>query len=764
MEEREYNERDERDDRHERHERHGRYDVNDYELMRRDEEEGLEEITGHPENGRWERRWKILNPWIWIAFSIWSILTTRRILMTDFQYQLAICFLVLLQIAAYFCLSIFAVLTSFVDYFTTVPDLNPSRGPSFLQSIFILIRYCFVVFLSMVALMYFVKSIMLFNNLAVFSTLLILTYAFDALLFSLAYNLRLLHRDQGFDRILVVWALGIFCLISMIVYNDYRLNMEALSFAVLGMFLVSLTRTIAAIGYQVPLPKNPSYGAKLYFMLWGGLPPCLAITIYAAYKYEDFGTAFTILRTWGFSTFVKNLVPGALTHVLLNTPLRSTLSLSVGSRSPYESTEENTPDAIDATLHLSLGLLLMSSLKEENALHGFQIIMFMLIYVTSIGPREISLYIPKFVSFVHTLRHKSGTPIRKTYLLWHKPLLLWTTTVLFTIFSSIGILYWMDNISIRHDQKSWSGPKSPNLDISYRAATQNRLQIVIGHSADESIFAIKGIVTGILSSQPNVMAHKPDVLIYTKDPSQDIVKRIREEVAFGDIYTLPNIGGVSGIFLHHILKNWDNLPTQTLFLTTSSHTINNFDLIGRRLFDYYEPPQLPPAAENSDILTGFLNLGELETCDCYNCYDRSGWHDTFRLIPSMWSASRPVEKGHTAYRCKKAILTHGNNFIASAARIRGVGRDIWETLDDALSNPSLSRGWAHDRLKLGPGGRDAEMFGEKDSLEKPHLGYTVERLWGILLGCSNQEIAWRCPSLWRGWRRGWEKDDCACRD
>ncbi|RAL61387.1 hypothetical protein DID88_009521 [Monilinia fructigena] len=157
----------------------------------------------------------------------------------------------------------------------------------------------------MVALMYFVKSIMLFDNLAVFSTLIILTYAFDALLLSLAYNLRLLPREQGFDRTTVVWALGIFCLISMIVYNDYRLNTEALSFAVLGMFLVSLTRTIAAIGYQVPpgLSKNPSYGAKLYFMLWGGLPPCLAITIYAAYKYEDFGTAFTILRTWNFSTF-----------------------------------------------------------------------------------------------------------------------------------------------------------------------------------------------------------------------------------------------------------------------------------------------------------------------------------------------------------------------------------------------------------------------------------------------------------------------------
>ncbi|KAK6598133.1 hypothetical protein H4I96_09085 [Botrytis cinerea] len=407
----------------------------------------------------------------------------------------------------------------------------------------------------MVALIYNAEAIMLFNNLAVFATLLILTYAFDALLFSLAYDLRLLPRDQGLDRTIVVWALSILCLVSVIVYNDYRLNIEALQFAIIGMFL--------------------------------------------------------------------NLTPGALTHVLWNTPLRSTLALSIGSKSPYEATEENVPDAIDATVHLSLGLMLISTLKEENKMDGFQIFM----------------------------------------------------------------------------------PKSPSLDTIYRAATKNRLQIVIAHSAGESIPVIKGIVTGILSSQPAVVAHKPDVLIYTKDPSEDIVKKIRAE-------------------------NWDSLPTQTLFITTSQHTINNFDLIGRRLFDYYNPAQLPPAAENSDILTGFLNLGELESCDCYGCYDKSGWNDTFRLIPSMWSASRPVEKDETPYRCTKAILTHGNNFIASAARIRGIGKDIWETLDDALSNPSLSRGWAHDRLKLGPDGRNAKISGEKDSLEKPHLGYTVERLWG----------------------------------
>ncbi|ESZ98185.1 hypothetical protein SBOR_1413 [Sclerotinia borealis F-4128] len=648
MEERELDERDE---------------TNDYELMRRDEEEGLKENPVHQESGRWRRKWRVINPWIWISFSIWSILTARRLLTTDFPY-----------------------------------------------------------------------------------------------------DLRLLPRDQGLDRTIVAWALCILCLTLAIIYNDYRLNMEALLFAVLGMFLVSLARTIAAIGYRSPSTKKPSYGASFYFMLWGGLPPCLLITVYAAYKYEDIGKAFSILRTWNFSTFMRNLAPGALTHVLWNTPLRSTLALSINSRSPYETTEENAPDAIDATLHLSLGLMLMSTLEEENAMDALQIFLFMLIYVVSMGPKEISLYIPKFINFVYTIRRKSGIPTRKLYPIWHNPLLLWTTAFVFTIMSTIGIHYWMDTISIRHDQKFWTGPKTPYLDTIYRAATKNRLQIVIAHSAHESISAIEEIVTAILSSQPAVLAHKPDVLIYTKDPSKDIVKKIRADVVFGDIYPLPNIGGVSGIFLHHILKNWDNLPTQTLFLTTSSHTINSFDLIGRRLFDYYNPAQLPPAAENSDTLTGFLNLGEMETCDCYGCYDKSGWNDTFRLIPSMWSASRPVEKYQASYRCRKVILTHGNNFIASASRIRGIEKDIWETLDDALANPSLSRGWAHDRLKLGPEGRDTEMFGQKDSLEIPHLGYTVERLWGILLGCSNQEIAWRCPNLWKGWRRGGEKKDCACID
>ena len=56
------------------------------------------------------------------------------------------------------------------------------------------------------------------------------------------------------------------------------------------------------------------------------------------------------------------------------------------------------------------------------------------------------------------------------------------------------------------------------------------------------------------------------------------------------------------------------------------------------------------------------------------------------------------------------------------------------------------------------------VYGLSDSLERPWLGFTVERLWGILLQCSRKEIAWRCPSLEKGWRVGWVKSDCECID
>ncbi|PQE26580.1 hypothetical protein CJF30_00001322 [Rutstroemia sp. NJR-2017a BBW] len=682
----------------------------------------------------------------------------------------AICFVVLLQLMAYLGLCIVAALAGLADYFTSIPDPNPPKGPSFCQTLFILIRHFFKVVVSMAALVYGVQALMFFPNLAVYSTLLVRhvsTYAFDALLFSLAYDLRLVPRDQGFDRSIVLWALAVGVLASTIVYADYRLNMEALMFAVIGIFCISLTRMIGAIGYQAPDPRYPSYGASLYFMLWGGLPPCLFLTIHAAFRFEDVEQAFSIVKTWDIWAFLANLAPGALTHVLWNAPLRSTLALSTTEGSPYAATEENLPDAIDTTLHLSVGLLLCSTFWEENILDSSQVVAFILIYVISVGPKEIALYIPRFVNSVFSLRRRTSISGRKMYQLWHTPILLCIVTLTFAILSSFGMIYWINIISPEHNSINWVGPKTPFLDITYRAPTKSRLEIVIAHSEGDPVNLLRDLITGVMGSQPAVLAHQPRIIIYTKQPNtedstMDIVERIRNTVGKErSIYPRPNIGGVTETYLNHILKNWEQLPTQTLFLTTSNHTIHNLDPIMRRLYNYYDPAAHYPAAENMDVLTGFLNLGEYTTCDCYSCYDSHGWNDTFQLIPSMWSASRPAERGQPEHHCKKALITHGNNFVASAARIHGVKKDVWETLGDALSNPSIY-GWAHDRLRIG--GKDREMYGLKDSLEKPFLGYTVERLWGVLLSCSTPEIAWKCPNLWRGWRNGGRKEDCACRD
>ncbi|EHK99471.1 hypothetical protein M7I_4628 [Glarea lozoyensis 74030] len=73
----------------------------------------------------------------------------------------------------------------------------------------------------------------------------------------------------------------------------------------------------------------------------------------------------------------------------------------------------------------------------------------------------------------------------------------------------------------------------------------------------------------------------------------------------------------------------------------------------------------------------------------------AGWEDSFRLIPSMWGAARPGTE-----KCDSVLLTRGNKFVASAARIRGIQRDVYQLLYDALVKPDIENSWAHEKRKL----------------------------------------------------------------
>lgn len=127
--------------------------------------------------------------------------------------------------------------------------------------------------------------------------------------------------------------------------------------------------------------------------------------------------------------------------------------------------------------------------------------------------------------------------------------------------------------------------------------------------------------------------------------------------------------------------------------------------------------------------------------------------------------------------CENVLLTYGNHFVASAARLRGVPKDVYQLLYDALTKEDVKNSWAHDKEKLpvklegemegwgGVGGRWGKggVFEKADSLESPWLGSTVERLWAVLLQCSEGRIAWGCAGFGRG-RLGGETGDCGCLD
>ena len=185
----------------------------------------------------------------------------------------------------------------------------------------------------------------------------------------------------------------------------------------------------------------------------------------------------------------------------------------------------------------------------------------------------------------------------------------------------------------------------------------------------------------------------------------------------------------------------------------------------KRIYEHFAGQGFPIA--DAEPKTGFSNLGgQRRVCDFHDCSDDLGWEDAFGLVQSMYAAARP-----NITSCDRVLLTYGNHFFASAARIRGIDKDIWQTLYDGLVDGAAT--WPHEQKKLPtmlkgekPIGKWAKdgVYGQKDSLENPLTGKTIERLWGVLLQCSTAEIAWRCPGLEKGWRLYGTMADCGCID
>ncbi|KAH7341185.1 hypothetical protein BKA66DRAFT_517378 [Pyrenochaeta sp. MPI-SDFR-AT-0127] len=152
---------------------------------------------------------------------------------------------------------------------------------------------------------------------------------------------------------------------------------------------------------------------------------------------------------------------------------------------------------------------------------------------------------------------------------------------------------------------------------------------------------------------------------------------------------IPNIGRESETYLYHIQHEYDKLAKHTMFIQAGVHNRREFF---SRIHYYFE-----------SNLTGMLSLGAPGTlCSCHGCRD-------YRIYGSM--------------ACSYVHLCYKGQFIVSAQRIKGISKTIYDELRDAFVKPAS---WAHQH---------ALVHGREDSISKPDLGYTMERLWNLLFRC-----------------------------
>lgn len=227
-----------------------------------------------------------------------------------------------------------------------------------------------------------------------------------------------------------------------------------------------------------------------------------------------------------------------------------------------------------------------------------------------------------------------------------------------------------------------------------------------------------------LLNLPNLQSLESRIIVYDKGINStrlsENLRRLLPNTTLS-VNALDNEGREGGTYLHHITSHWEKLARHTLFIQEQPH---DFWLLRQRISDYY--------AEE----TGFMSLS----------YEGKLWKQCQQLEAEHWpsitgSISRVLDMVHPGEGndCLDLVLTYRGQFIASAARIRGNGKRLYTELSTELLDVNS---WMH-----APPYTQSPWAGSPDSLVNPTFGYTLERLWGVIMQCSNENLAYRSPSL-----------------
>lgn len=553
-------------------------------------------------------------------------------------------------------------------------------------------------------------------------------------------------------------------MLPVIVLTDYRHEKQHLKFALMAFGLESVSRVTMTVKSSVQEQRRESHGFLIFERLVMCVPQ-LVVSSVVAFKFEDTVMATYKLKEWTFFGSFWIFLPATLLLLLYSSGLNSVYRPPVYAEvySVLEDGKLRAKEVVSATLHTVLATMILRNFKEQTLLNWFQSTALAVLYVAALGPVTVGYYPQKSLNLLARLLHRKQ---RHTGLKsWSLLGFLLMSSFAVGVFLAWTMSYINNTIAYSHSARGFVNPPKSNLDYDYRPPKIRSFDIIIAHSAGHPHDALYSQIETIKSSK-KITGLGPMIQILTKDKT---LREKSEDNQIKDFHmkTMPNIGGPTATFLHYILTKWDELPAQTLFLASPSKSGEFTRLYMDRIYEHFAPQGFPIA--DAEPKSGFLNLGGQRVCDCDDCYDDLGWEDSFGLVPSMYGAARP----NITKSCNKVVLTYGNNFFASAARIRGINKDVWQLLYDGLMNNDTSIAWAHDKTKIpkmlngepamgrwAPGG----VYSQHDTLDNPILGRTIERLWGVLLQCSTVDIAWKCPGLERGWRLYGETSDCGCID
>jgi len=258
-------------------------------------------------------------------------------------------------------------------------------------------------------------------------------------------------------------------------------------------------------------------------------------------------------------------------------------------------------------------------------------------------------------------------------------------------------------------------PPAPHLLNEYACLQADRpIDIVLSYFK-EDLDLVKSKLER-LQSHP-LVANRGCVHFYTKlSLADDQASGLNATV----VVKTHNMGRESGVYLHYILANYNNLPRHVIFLQADVEGIDNVLAV------------LNQATEQ----TGFLGLGVWVRCTCDNC----------NMIPGKLVRIRELWALATGTLCLGDFRANiRGQMLVSRERIHRHRPDFYLLLRQSLfAQPGHA---LHDDDRYID---DTEFkqfmrivvdtMGAHDSL----FGHVMERMWSVIFGCYGEEAVEGC--------------------